>query len=76
MFLAFRTRKVKMKGLDDSKFIIAATYATNIFTITGTAGSLSAYGGFFNVFIALLGGNLFISTTTVLSLIFIPKVIH
>lgn len=74
LVFAIRTRKVKMRGLDDSKFVIAATYATNLFSLPGIAGTLGSIGGYYNVFVAVLGGNLFVSTTTVLSLIFIPKV--
>lgn len=63
-----------MKGLDDSKFIIAATYMTSIFKVTSHIGIYSFYRGYLNVYILAVGGNVFIATTSILSLIFIPKV--
>ncbi|CAI8012122.1 Gamma-aminobutyric acid type B receptor subunit 2 [Geodia barretti] len=75
LYLALRTRKVKMKGLGDSKFIIAATYSTSIVLVMSHIGIYSLYKGFLNIFIATVAGNFFISTTTILSIVFIPKIL-
>ena len=74
VFLAIRTRKVKMRGLDDSKFVIASTYATSIFMIPTQISYVLLSRGFLNAFIVIFGGNIFIATTTTLSLVFVPKV--
>ena len=76
VFLAIRTRKVKMKGLDDSKFIIASTYATSIFMIPTQISLFLLSRGFLNAFIVIFGGNIFVANTTTLSLVFVPKVKH
>ena len=71
--LAFTTRKVKVKGLDDAKYIAAATYVTSI---VGAIIIVSTYllKDFVNGFAALFCTGLFIGTTFILALIFVPKV--
>ena len=73
LVFAFATRKVKVKGLDDSKYIAAATYLTSIVlaVIIVTTYSLR---DFVNVFPALFCTGFFIGTTVILALVFVPKV--
>ena len=73
LVFAIATRNVKVKGLDDSKYIVAATYVASvalaaIVTITFTLGN------FINVFAALFSTVIFIGTTVILGLVFVPKV--
>ena len=71
--LAFTTRKVKVKGLDDAKYIAAATYVTSI-AWSVTIVSTYSLNEFVNGFAALFCTGLFIGTTFILALIFVPKV--
>ena len=73
LVFAFATRKVKVKGLDDSKYIAAATYLTSIVlaVIIVTTYSLR---DFVNVFPALFCTGFLIGTTVILALVFVPKV--
>ena len=73
LFLAFRTRKVKMKGLDDSRFIIASVYVTScILPITIIA--MFTLGQFVTLYAAVIGGGFHIAVTSILILVFVPKV--
>ena len=75
IMLAFQTRKVKFPGLKDSKFIAIIIYISSLVLVVlivnafvlspylNTSGSLHALG-------------VMILTTTILALIFLPKVIY
>ena len=75
IILAFTSLKVKVKikGLNDAKYIAAATSVTSIVltVILLTTYILESY---VNVFPALICTGLFIGTTSILGLIFVPKV--
>ena len=73
LILAFRTRKVKVKGLDDSKYIAAAIYITSIVlaVIIVTTYTLTDY---VNAFPAVGGAGFLLGTTIILVLVFVPKV--
>jgi len=73
ILLAFTTRKVKVKGLDDAKYIAAATYVTSIAWAV-TIVSTYSLKEFVNGFAALFCTGFFIGTTFILALIFVPKV--
>ena len=64
---------MKVKGLDDSQFVIAAVYFTSIFwaVIMVTSISLREYK---NAAAIVYSTGFFISTTVILLLIFVPKV--
>ena len=71
--LAIQTRRVKVKVLNDSKYIIALIYISTVvllllIVVTFTLGVLN------NVNEVLVSGAFLISTTAFLSLTFIPKV--
>ena len=73
LVFAFATRKVKVKGLDDSKYIAAATYVTSIVLgiVIVTSYSLRE---FVNAFATLFCIGFLIGTTVILGLVFVPKV--
>lgn len=73
LLLAFMTRKVKVKGLDDSKYIAAVIYVTTFvvgvkLVVTYTLRDLV------NVFAAVISTGILIAAFCVLALVFIPKV--
>ena len=73
LVLSFTTRKVKIKGLDDSKYIAAAVYVTSI-VLAVIIISTYSLKEFINVFAALFCTGFLIGTTFILGLVFVPKV--
>ena len=71
--LAISIRKVQIKGLNDAKYIIVAIYATSIVT---TVIIVSTYTlvELVNIYAVVFCLCLFIGTTVVLMLVFIPPV--
>jgi gamma-aminobutyric acid type B receptor len=72
--LAIRTRRVKIKVLNDSKYIIALIYISSI-TVLVLGVVQFVLGAVININELLTSGVFFIATTSFLSLIFIPKVL-
>lgn len=70
---SFSIRKVKVKGLNDAKYIAAAVYVTSIVT-TVIIVSLYSLKRFINLYAALFALGFFIGTTFILALVFLPKV--
>ena len=73
LFLAFGIRKVKMKGLNDSKFIGATVYITSII-LTIQIIVYITLNEYVNTFSALFSTCIFITATIILGSIFIPQV--
>ena len=73
LVLAFSTRKVKVKGLDDTKYIAAAIYVTSI-VLAVIIISNYTLKDFVNAFPALYCTGFFIGTTFILGFVFVPKV--
>ena len=73
MVLAFSIRKVKVKGLNDSKYIVAAIYVCSI-VLAATIVSIYSLKDLVNVFAAVCSMGFFIGTTVILGLVFGPKV--
>ena len=73
LVFSFSIRKVKVKGLNDAKSIAAAIYVTSIVTavIIVSFYSLKSY---LNLYATLFCVGLWIGTTAILCLIFIPLV--
>lgn len=73
LVLAFRTRKVKVKGLNDSKYIAASIYVTSIVlaVIIVSTYTLERY---LNAYPAVIGMGLLLGTTAILALVFVPRV--
>ena len=73
LIFAFSIRKVKVKGLNDAKFIGLAVYVTSIVTaiiivITYTLDR------FINIFAGIFCTGFFIGATTILGLVMLPPV--
>ena len=73
LVFAFATRKVKVKGLNDSKYIAAAIYVTSVVLAFAIITSFFLRD-FVNVFATLFSAGFFIGTTVILGLVFVPKV--
>ena len=70
---AFSIRKVKVKGLDDAKYIVTAVYVTSIVTAVIIVATYTLYD-FSNALSVVLCSGIFIGATIILLLVFIPKV--
>ena len=73
LILAFRTRKVKVKGLDDSKYISAAIYITTAVLPVSVFASFTLRSHV-NAFPAIVGAAHFFGATAILLLVFVPRV--
>ena len=73
LVLAFATRKVKVKGLDDSKYIAAAVYVTSIVLAVIIVATYSLRD-FVNWYATLFCIGFLTGTTVILGLVFVPKV--
>ena len=73
LLLAFRTRKVKVKGLDDSKYIAAAIYISSI-VLAVIIVSTYTLMDYVNVFPAVVGSGFILGTIMILALVFVPRV--
>ena len=73
VFLAFKTRKVKIKGLNDAKYIAAIVYIVSIQSIGNVAISFTLRG-YVNAFPAAFNMLTLVVATLVLALVFLPKV--
>lgn len=74
LILAFSIRKVKVKGLDDAKYIAAAVYVTSIVT-TVVLVSTYTLRDYVNVNAVVFSTGFFLGTTIILILVFVPKVL-
>lgn len=73
VILALRTRKVKIKALKNSKFIVAVIYISAI-ALMVILLSTFALGSVPNLIEFLFSGSLLVSTNVILIMVFIPKV--
>ena len=73
LILAFSIRKVKVKGMDDAKYIAAAVYVTSIVTAVVLVSTYTL-SNYINVNAVLFSTGFFLGTTIILILVFIPKV--
>ena len=71
--LAIQTSNVKVKVLNDSKYIAALIYISSIVLIT-RAVAVFAVPNLLNVREAIFSGGIILISTAILSLVFIPKV--
>ena len=75
MFMAFHTRKVKIKALNDSKEIAVIIYINSI-TLSLLALVEFALNPYHEVYAVLFGLALLVGATLFLTLLFTPKVCH
>ncbi len=73
IILAIQTRKVKIKLLNDSKYIAAVIYISSISLVLIAIVTIVP-GIYINLIEAIFSGSLLVATTFSLGLIFIPKV--
>ena len=73
LIFAFSIRKVNIKGLDDSPFIIACIYVSSIVLAVILVSSITLKD-FENVFAVVYCTGFFIGATVILLLVFVPKV--
>ncbi len=73
--LAIQTRKIKIKLLNDSKYISAVIYISSI-ALFFIGSNVLIPDQFINIEEALFSGSILVGTTCFLALIFIPKVIN
>ena len=74
LLLAFQTRKVKIKGLRDSKFITAIVYTSSIVVVVLVLVNISLKL-FINIGTGILVVGILTLTTLILALAFVSKVI-
>lgn len=72
LFLAFATRKVKVKGLDDAKWIAATIYITSI-VLAIIILAVYTLNDLSNTHSAVFTGGIFIGTTFIMAFVFVPK---
>ena len=75
LLLAFFIRKVKVKGLNDAKYILAAIYVSSI-VLAVIIVSTYSLKDLVNVFAAVFCTGFIIGTTVILGQVFGPKVRH
>lgn len=73
LILAFSIRKVKVKGLNDAKYIGAAIYVTSIMMAVIIVATYTLKGTI-NGFEALFSTGFMVGTTIILILVFVPLV--
>ena len=74
VFLALRIRKVKIKALKNSRYIVAVIYVSFIgLMVIGV--TVFALGNLPNIVELLISGSLMVITAVFLAMVFIPKVI-
>ena len=73
LIFAFSIRKVNIKGLDDSPFIIAAIYSSSVVLAVVFISSITLKD-YANIYAIVFCTGYFIGTTMVLLLVFVPKV--
>ena len=73
ILFAFSIRKVKVKGLDDAKYIAVAVYVTSIVTAVIIVATYTLYD-FSNALSVVLCSGIFIGATIILLLVFVPNV--
>lgn len=73
LYFAFQTRKVKVKGLNDAKYIALIVYIVGILVLINLVTTF-ALPEYVTVYAAIYGTFMWISATAVLGLTFIPKV--
>ena len=73
LYFAFQTRKVKVKGLNDAKYIAMTVYIVGILILINLVTTF-ALPTYVTVYATIYSSCLWLSSTAVLGLSFIPKV--
>ena len=73
LVFAFQTRKVKIEGLNDTKYITAFVYTTSIILAMTFIASLVLYD-YINIHAVVYSFGIWLGISAVLGFMFIPKV--
>ena len=73
LYFAFRLRKIRFKGLNDGKYIAAFVYTTSVVLAVVFISSVSL-SQYLNMCAAIFSFGLWFVNSSVLGLLFIPKV--
>ncbi len=73
LYLCFKVRKVKIKGLNESKYVSAIVYFSSIFVLINSILPLTIFK-YFTVFQTLSGTIDLLNVTGILTVSFVPKV--
>ena len=73
LVFAFSIRKVKVKGLDDSKYVVASVYVISI-VLAVTVVTSYTLPTYVTIYGAVFGAALSTGATFILILTFVPKV--
>ena len=73
LIMALKTRKVKVQGLDDYREIVLATYLSSFLLIIILIVTYTIKNRI-NTFVVLCNSSYLIGTTTIVLLVFVPKV--
>ena len=73
LYFAFQTRKVKVKGLNDAKYIAMIVYITTIVLLITLVTSF-ALSNYINIFASVYSIGIWVTATVILGVMFIPKV--
>ena len=74
LLLAFRTRKIKVKGLDDAKSIIVAVYVSTVGLVLLAISTYFLKGDYVNAYVVIRGISVVVITSIMVALLFIPIV--
>ncbi len=74
LLFAFQIRKVKYKGLNDAKYIAGAVYMSSLMLVTIMVSTFLLEKSYINFYPALFSFSLLVGATSILLLVFVPKV--
>lgn len=73
LYFAFQTRKIKVKGLNDAKYIAMIVYVVGILIIINVINTF-ALPKYVTVYAAIYSTCIWLSAAAVLGITFVPKV--
>ena len=73
LWISFQIRKVKMRGLNESKYVVTIVYISSIMVVVNLILLVTIYSHF-TIFQILFGTFDIINITTIVTVTFIPKV--
>ena len=74
LYLAFQTRKVKVKGLNDAKYIAVVVCIITVVMFTIIIITFTLPSSNVTTYVAVYGIGIWISATIILVIMFVPKV--
>ena len=71
VYFAFKTRKVKIKPLKDSKEIAVIIYITSLILVVSVAAFFAVADRYLHVYLVIVGAGRLITPTIILGLVFV-----